>query len=298
MNKSILQDITVVIRSSNERTIQSCLGLVKRQIPENQVFEVNERPFSKAVKKTFEIGIREGKKWTLAIDADILVKDHAISEMISSFSKLDNSYYVYQGYIFDKFYQKFRRGGPHLYRTSLLKKAINLIPKEGTSLRPESATYLKMKELGYHYFYDTKWFGLHDFEQYYEDIYRKFFLHAKKHQHQAPSFLETWKNEILEDKDVVYALKGLSDGLIFEGITYVDTDFFKKKSAHLIEQLNFVEKSNKIDESVIASHFKCVEEKFKKYKLAKNKIVDSNNPTREIHFFDILKKHILTLIKR
>ena len=172
-------DITVVVRHTNERTLEYCYELLKLQVCSSNLFCINETPFSKAVKKTFEIGIDSDKEWTLAIDADILISDQCLNKIVSEAENLEDYFFEIQGRILDKLYGVPRSGGPHLYRTKFLKQAIKFIPKEGTSLRPESDTYESMSQLGYHYYFGKDIYGLHDYEQYYKDLYIKGFIHGK-----------------------------------------------------------------------------------------------------------------------
>lgn len=293
-------DITVVIRSSGELTTQVCYNLVCKQVPKEQVFIINERPFSKAVIKNFNIGLRENRKWTLGLDADILLTENAISEMIKGFEELDENYYVYQGWIYDKFFRNYRSGGPHLYRTSLLEKAKEFIPEEGTNLRPESTTYKEMAKINYHYYNDIKCFGLHDFEQSYFAIYRKFFLHAHKHRIYLNTFLNSWKPYLLEDVDYLIALRGLTDGLLFKETVYVDTQFFKSKSEQLFKELKLVEKtenSNSIDVLELLNKIPNTEYWERIQKFPSNYIVDSQYLERINNYTPSLKRRFYKRIK-
>lgn len=161
--------------------------------------------------------------------------------MICQFEKLPSNYFLYQGCIFDKFFNTFRTGGPHLYRTKFLKELITAIPKDGESLGPESDSFFHLINKGFHYYCDNRFYGLHDFEQSNFDIYRKFFLFSKKFETDIPILLNKFKKKVLIDHDYRIALKGLSDGLLFEDKLLIDIDFFKHKYDSLSE-LNINEK--------------------------------------------------------
>ncbi|UKI41834.1 MAG: hypothetical protein L6V95_02035 [Candidatus Melainabacteria bacterium] len=78
-----MKNITIVVRSVNERTSEKCVEYLNSIFGKENVFLVkNEIPFSTAVKKTFEIGIRRNKKWTLAIDADVFLFKDKIKDFI------------------------------------------------------------------------------------------------------------------------------------------------------------------------------------------------------------------------
>ena len=122
------EDVFVVVRANGERTTRVSLKLVSYQVPKDNILVINETPFSKAVKTTFQKGIEANQKWTLALDADVLLKTGAIKELINRAESLPQNFFMIQGRVLDKFFCFGRNGGPHLFRTDLLKIAINKIP--------------------------------------------------------------------------------------------------------------------------------------------------------------------------
>lgn len=289
-------NVTVVIRSSGERTEKACYDIVRKQLSSNNIFIIKEKPFSLAVKRNFEIGIKEDRKFTLALDADILLRDNAVEDMIDRMENLSNDYFMYQGCVYDKFYGDFRAGGPHLYRTSLLREAIKYIPVDGSNLRPESATYIEMKKKGFHYYCDNIYYGLHDFGQFKIDIYRKFFLHAKKHKVLVHNFLDKWKKNIIDDEDYIIALRGLSDGLLYNGKVYINVDFFNEKSRFLFDILNVKEKVkkftlNEVDEKIFDINIKL------QNNLIKKGIIDSKQKRTKKNLKFRLKKLLKKVLK-
>lgn len=237
-------NVTVIIRHTNERTLDVCLNLIISQVSSGNIQIISETPFSNAVKKTFEIGIDYNKDWTLAIDADILVANDCVDTLVSVAENLEDYFFEIQGRIVDKLYGVPRGGGPHLYRTKYLKEAIRFIPKEGTSLRPESDTYDKMAEIGYHYYFGKEVYGLHDYEQFYKDIYRKGFLHAKKHWRYLTHFEKFWFDNKETDFDFSVALFGFEQAQKFNGIVYVDRNFFPAELSDYLEVNGYSEKDN------------------------------------------------------
>jgi hypothetical protein len=235
-------NIAIVVRHSNERTLGYCLELLKKQVSEENLFIINETPFSNAVKRTFEIGIDCNKDWTLAIDADILVTEDCITKIVSIAENLEDYFFEIQGRILDKFYGVPRGGGPHLYRTKYLPKAINFIPKEGTSLRPESDTYDRMAEIGCHFYFGKEVFGLHDYEQFYKDIYRKGFLHAKKHWRYLSHFENYWHVNKEIDKDFLVAIHGFKQAQFYNDTVFVDRNFFPTQLNDYLSEIGLVEK--------------------------------------------------------
>lgn len=208
------KDVTVIVRSAGERTEKVCEKLILEQgIQPTDLFVVREVPFSKAMKVSFEKGIRQGKKWTLCIDADVLIRRDAIQTMVELAEKQPDRVCEVQGLVMDKFFSGPREAGNHLYRTSLLNKVIGHIPREGTDIRPETHALNRMKEDGYNWVNIPYIVGIHDDEQYNFDIYRKAFVHAVKHLQYADLFIPHWKKNAHLDQDFAVALQAFSDSI-------------------------------------------------------------------------------------
>ena len=255
-----LNNVTVVIRCAGEATEQLSYSLVSKQVQTDNIFLVHETPFVRAVIKTFEIGIEQANKWTLAIDGDVLIFDNSIEELVEWAESCEDHFFEFQGRVFDKFFCSPRPGGPHLYRTKYLREALKYVPKEQENLRPESHTYKKMAEIGIHYYHDLKIYGLHDFFQFHRDIYRKCYVHAKKHNQYLEYFLTQWTTRSLKDNDYIFAIKGILDGLINKHKTRADLNYFanNKSSINFINEPAEIEPLKNLDDSIdeIMSSFK------------------------------------------
>lgn len=217
-------DVSVVIRASGERTEKLCREIISQQVPSEQVFLIKERPFWKAVQRTFEIGVEQGRKWTLAVDADVLLKTNCISEMIQNATSYENLY-VYQGYVFDYIFGKARSGGPHLYVTERLPMALDSLTSNPNKLRPESDTYKTLSQKDYKCVSDSKIFGIHDFGQWRKDLFRKAFIHAQKHSEPkyTGSFIQYWRDQYLKgDENMYVLLKGWFEGVINKNKSQAD----------------------------------------------------------------------------
>ena len=71
-----IDGVTVVIRSVKERTEELCKKLILQQgIPEENLFIIHERPFSRAMRVGYQLGIDRNLPWTLYIDADVFLRD-------------------------------------------------------------------------------------------------------------------------------------------------------------------------------------------------------------------------------
>jgi len=224
-----LNDVTVVIRTANERTIGVCKQAVLREVSEESVFPIAIQPFSAAVKKNFEIGIEQNKKWTLALDADLILLDGAIGMMVEEAEKAGDNLYVYQGRILDKFKVGVRQGGPHLYLTKSLERVQPLLPEIEGRLRPESWLYQKMVDRGFKSVIDQRLFALHDYEQYHCDIYRKAYFHGIKHPLWRHTSMLEWFEKAETDPDYVTAIRGFVDGYFETSKEYPSVDALREK---------------------------------------------------------------------
>ena len=72
--------------------------------------------------------------------------------------------------------------------------------------------------------------------------------------------LDQWGDQWDNDIDFQFALKGISDGMMFKETVFVDSDFFTKHFRKLKEQFNFDEKNKlnvsefKLDQSPFLVH--------------------------------------------
>jgi hypothetical protein len=218
-----LEETTIIIRSVGERTESLCKKLILQQgVPENAIHIINEIPFSKAMKVGFEKGISEKRPWTVCVDADVLLRPGSILKMILHAENQPKNVCEIQGFVLDKFFGGARKGGIHLYRTSLLDKVIKEIPAEGVDIRPETYALNAMQNKGYPWHTVEELVGLHDFEQSYEDIFRKCFVHSHKHLNYSELFIPFWRIESLRDNDYQVALLGFTEGIKHFGEVRID----------------------------------------------------------------------------
>lgn len=244
----MLSDVTVVIRALSERTRDTCKRLASSEVPDASIFTIQERPFSNAVKKTFEIGVREGKAWTLALDADILLRQNAIKDLVNQAESLPDHFFMIQGRVLDKLFCFSRNGGPHLFRTSLLKTALPLVPEQSEGLRPEGETVKRMIKLGFHRYKGVGVYGLHDFEQYYEDIFRTGFFYGIKFRKLTNFFLNEWANRLANDADYLIARLGFALGLSYSASDVPNLEFLRNLSTTFLTHFNIDEKPLPVSE--------------------------------------------------
>jgi hypothetical protein len=218
-----LNSTTIIIRSVRERTEALCKKLILEQgVPENAIHIINEAPFSKAMKVGFETGIAEKRPWTFCVDADLLLRPGSVLRMLQHAEKQPQNVCEIQGFVLDKFFGGARRGGVHLYRTSLLDKVIKEIPSEGIDIRPETYALTAMQRSGYPWHTVEELVGLHDFEQAHEDVFRKCFVQAHKHLNLTELFIPFWRSNSSLDIDYQVALAGYGEGIRHFGDVRID----------------------------------------------------------------------------
>ncbi len=242
MNNEKESKFTVVIRSAGERTKEACLHLVLQEVPEEDVHIIEKEPFEEALRETYRIGMNSKKEWLIALDADVLPRQGFTGEIAKITDSLKNRVFTFKPMIYDKLFFKHRMAGFRVYRTRYLEEALAIIPPNGVETRPESFAVAqmekkKLKALVFEYVA-----GLHDFEQYYRDIYRKTYFHSYKHMHQLFMVIEDWKKESNRDSDYKVALKGALDGLMSLDEPLPDIRFFKKRSKNILKSINLIEK--------------------------------------------------------
>jgi hypothetical protein len=200
--------------------------LLCEQVPREHVVAIREYPFTRALRRSFELAIELGRPWTLCVDADMLLRVDGVRTLLDCARASADNVFQVQGNLFDKLFGGPRWVSPRLYRTSLLPKALSGIPADGAAPRPEAAVLDYMASLGHPSLHRDVTIGLHDFEQYDRDIYRKAFHHAHKHDHFMPRLEPLWRRLAAHDADYEVALWGLRDGRSFTGIVPLDVRRF------------------------------------------------------------------------
>lgn len=215
-SSELIKDVTVIIRTVGERTEQACYDIIAQQVHQEQIFKVSEVPFSKTLKKSLELGIKEGRKWTLCIDADVLLKDEAVKDLLKVAEDQDEAVIEIQAGVLDKFFLSPRPAGNHLYRTKYLDKALVVLENTNSDIRPEHTMLLELKKYGYEWINIEMVVGVHDYEQDNVDIFRKCMIQAHKHDYHVQKLYERWRDLKNTDQDFQIALAGLADGMMAE----------------------------------------------------------------------------------
>ncbi len=225
---TIKEKTTVIVRAAGERTTEACVYLLERMFGVGQVIAINEVPFSRAVRKGFEYGIEAAREWTLILDADVLVRQASIYELLAYADTLPREAFVIQGLVLDKVFGVRRPAGNHLYRTCHLRQSLGCIPMDETTLRPESATIDAMAGQGYLFYQKPFVVGLHDYEQHPFDLFKKSFVHARKHHYLIKEVLPYWAAAAQNDPDFITIILGARAGNVFEGDVHIDRQYLDR----------------------------------------------------------------------
>lgn len=221
----LLERVTVVIRSVRERTEEACRALILEQgVLPDSVFIVRESPFSQTLRVGSEIGLQQGRPWTLFVDADLLLRPGSIRRMMQVAENQPTRVCQVGGYCLDKLFGGVRIGGTHLYRTSLLESLIDSIPEEGLDIRPETRALHTMSARGFPSVTVPELVGLHAFEQNHKDVFRTCFVHAHKHLRLVDFFIPYWQSQGDVDADFRVALAGLEAGIEHVGAVRIDSE--------------------------------------------------------------------------
>ncbi len=235
-------NLSVVIRAAGERTADVCRCLIAGQVPDESITVLNERPFEQALRRCYEIGIESGKPWLLVIDADMLVCGDAVTGLLDHADSVPDNVFQVVGRFLDKFTIAYRRGGVRLVRAALLEKALTHIHEPGKNIRPESYVDGQMSKAGHPTVATQTVVGLHDYEQYYRDVYRKAFIHGRKHANWIGSAVPQWKQVCSQDLDFRVALSGFFDGYLYDGRLELDVDALPTDVSDLLASLGTSEK--------------------------------------------------------
>lgn len=226
----MIDNVMVVIRSVGERTEETCKRLVCAEVPKEHVKVIHEYPFGAAVRKTFRVGIEKELPWTLALDADVLLRRGAVSDLIAwADNRASKNTFRINPQVADKLLGRIRPAGVHLYRTSLLKKALNRAKADiDDKERPETLVRMRMSEIGYmSCMLEGLIVGLHAFEQSLIDIYRTSYVHWLKHTAAAMERCKiAWSRLADEDVDFQVALAGATISEVQGGMAIIDARLF------------------------------------------------------------------------
>lgn len=224
-----------------------------RELFNKEPVTIEEAPFESALHEMCRVGMNASEEWILVCDGDLLVEEQALTRLIVE--TLDRAQPVHhaQGFILDRLSGSVRKGGPRLFRCSEMPILREFIPPPGTSPRPESAMVRAHPSDKGGSILLPYVVALHDYEQFYKDIYRKAFAHGQKHADWAGTCLPMWRDMFLVDCDFRIAARGFCDGV--QSCDRLQTDIRKQAVdiKALLSEMNTDEKppidANALDSS-------------------------------------------------
>ena len=214
----MIDDLFVILRTAKERSYPLAKKALSLQTSKYAVIE--EYPFFDALKKMFATGKERSEKYLLALDADVVLHPgslESIVEIANEHLAKSPALFFLDFFVMDKFRGKCC-SGCHLYVNQYSKDLHAHLVSNSDDTRPENQLILDFAKT-HHMTHEKSHFivGLHDFEQYYRDLYAKYFRRARRRRHEAEMLIhileERQKYYSKDDQDFAVALKALHDGL-------------------------------------------------------------------------------------
>lgn len=295
----------IVIRSSGERTLNFCREIVLEQISNGELHEVEISPFKAALEKSYDLALESKKTWLVTVDADMILTQNAIPILVSEAEKMPANYVQLQGRIFDKITGMERKAGPRIYRISLLKQLLDLSRTLPDNIRPENHIITEIGKIGLPSRYINRVTCIHDFEQSYRDLYRKAYVHARKHKELIPQIVENCVRQMDKDSDYKVILKAIYDGITESMEIAIDTRLFEDKSKIALTELGMEEKNDLNDDdkrsiqNLVGNYVKSGQSKDKtEYydKPAKNKLNSYKEKIKRNGLISSLKNSVGTVL--
>ncbi len=205
-------DVHVVVREAGERTAAACRDLAAAEVGDANVTTIREVPFARALKAGLARGVTADRRWTLCLDADVLLRPGAISDLVAAadaIAREDPDHLGISGVVADKLLGQVRTAGNSLYRTRHLPQALEIGPFDAAKGRPETHLKHAMRRAGHPWRDIDTMVGLHDHEQAFADIFRKVFTHGRKHDRFMTYCERYWSRMAEDDADLRVALWSL-----------------------------------------------------------------------------------------
>jgi len=236
-------NIHVIVRAAGERTADYCCAELVRQSTKSSVERIELTPFWRTLREGLEHGLNSGAPWVLSVDADVIPAIDAVHRVTGWIDRCDANVGVISGMIQDKLMGGIRYGGIRLYRSSVIPLMLELMPAQGENVRPESSAISRLTERGWRHETLPDLVGLHDYEQYYRDIYRKAFFHVQKHGARVARFLDLWMAGAKHDDDFRAALSGAADALICQDNVDCDASHSAYQNDTILHRMGLTEKN-------------------------------------------------------
>ena len=122
--------LTIIIRSTNENTSKLLVNDLNKQInnKDSLVLIEDESNFEKKLYNSLIKAYDINNSFSVIIDADIIVRNNFIKKVKYLSSQLPNGISGFCIKIFDKFYNRPKFRGVHIYNTKLIPHFLSLFP--------------------------------------------------------------------------------------------------------------------------------------------------------------------------
>jgi len=240
-------ELEFVIRTVGERTEDVCVKLVNLQKDEHESLHIlRENTHAKAVESTIATGLESQAEWLVAIDADMLLTPGSILTIRKEIRSCSDAIAVLHPAVVDKMY-RMRRWGLTVYRNAAMdelnEKFQKIKLRQNTKI--ESAA---IKALGENtqrqVYFSREVTAIHDFYQYYKDLYRKAYLNVTRNQGFNKEVKRCWKRLENSDPDYLVMYKAMDDAVSEKRkLTNSVSDFNSSELEGIVEGLGLVEKS-------------------------------------------------------
>jgi hypothetical protein len=194
-------EVLGIIRTLGERSLGFAQELLEEQVDSVEIVS-GITPAPASVIKSYEIALESGAQYFVQADADLFILPGVIQTMVEGLKKLNTP--VLTSYTKSKFFGK-REGGVRLYNCRYLGKFLAFVRINELPLRPEARLW---KEFGGRLMPGIN--SYHEYEQYYQDIYKRFVVQS--HKSKKPShakLIYSFKDST--DMDLLVAYHGYFD---------------------------------------------------------------------------------------
>jgi hypothetical protein len=190
------------------------------------------------------VSAREGRPWSLLVDGDVLLRQGALKRIVEELEAVTGPFYLLDFMTLDRGFGGPAYAGVHGYTTSFLEQAAAAIETAVDAQRPETRLVKEMRSMGVTSLQSPTVVGLHDYDQYFRDLYRKYFVRGFKFRQLANGMFRRLREGYADDPECRVMLWGFLEGF-FEAdeqpIAPLDTEYYVEKSSRLLTMLGLKE---------------------------------------------------------
>lgn len=244
--------LAFVVRAVGERTESLCIDLLEQyRRKSDSLLVIRQQTHADAVEKTLRVAADQSQDWTVAIDADMLLYPGVVDRMRSELYSTHNSASVVHFAVSDKLYRMKRWGVTVFSRDAACEGGpILQALRDGSNLKIERALIKELQNRGREVSFSRTDVALHDFLQYYADLYRKAYLNAIRNPDITRRAHRPWRKMAAVDRDYAAILKGSEDALTeTRQLSNSVADFEPAMLQARIQSLGLEEKENLTEDS-------------------------------------------------